>query len=136
MRFVRYVLLALLAVTSPSFAAPDEPIRIELNAAESVQSRCRLSFVIENKSNAAIESLKLDLAVFGRDAVIQRRLVAEMGPLRRAKTIVKAFELDGACGQIGSILVNGVTACVPGDAGACLDRLILASRLPDVRLYK
>ena len=136
MRFVRCALLALLAVTSPSFAAPDEPIRIELNAAESVQSRCRLSFVIENKSNAAIESLKLDLVVFGRDGVIQRRLVAEMGPLRRAKTIVKAFELDGGCGQIGSILVNGVTACSPGDVGACLDRLALASRLPDVRLYK
>src|ERR1700704_6677155 len=79
----RYLLLlALLTMTSPVWAGAGDPIRVELNAAESVQSRCRLSFVIENKSEAAIESLKLDLAVFGRDGVIQRRLVTELGPVR------------------------------------------------------
>src|SRR5258708_3546080 len=106
----RWLLLtALLTMTSPVWAAAGDPIRVELNAAESVQSRCRLSFVIENKSEAAIESLKLDLAVFGRDGVIQRRLVTELGPVRGAKTIVQAFELDTECGQVGSILVNDLT---------------------------
>ena len=136
MRRTLPILLAL-PLLLPLFAvAADNPIQVELNAAESAESRCRLSFVIANKDAAAIESLKLDLAVFGRDGVIQRRLATEMGPLRGGKTIVKTFAVEGECGQIGSILVNDVTACTPGDANACLDRLVLNSRLPNVRLYK
>ena len=130
------LLIALLATASPVWAGAPDPIGVELNAAESVQNRCRLSFLIENKSDTAIESLKLDLAVFGRDGVIQRRLVTELGPVRGVKTIVKAFELDTECGQIGSILVNDVTACAPMAPDACLDRLALSSRVPNVRLFK
>lgn len=130
------LLFVSLTMTSPVWADAGDPIRVELNAAEGAQSRCRLSFVIENKSEGAIESLKLDLAVFGRDGVIQRRLVTELGPVRAAKTIVKAFELDAECSQIGSILVNDVTACAPMAPDACLDRLALSSHVPNVRLFK
>jgi hypothetical protein len=132
-------LVAMFAVPAAAAAAPNEPadpIRVELNSAESVQGRCRMSFVIENKGEAAIDSLKLDFAVFGTNGVVQRRLVAELGPLRRAKTVVKAFEIEGDCASIGSLLVNDVTVCTPGDAGACLDRLALASRLTNVRFFK
>lgn len=137
----RAVLAFLAALAGPlaALAAPNEPadaIRVELNAAEGVQNRCRLSFVIENKGEAAIDSLKLDFAVFGTNGVVQRRLVAELGPLRRAKTVVKAFEIEADCASIGSLLVNDVTACAPGEAGACLDRLVLASRLSNVRFFK
>jgi hypothetical protein len=128
--------LALLGFIAAANAAPEKSVRIELNAAETIQNKCRLSFVIENKSDEAVESLKLDLVVFGKDGGIQRRLVTEMAPLRPTKTIVKAFDIDGDCAPIGSILVNDVTACAPGPAAACLDRLVLASRLPNVRLFK
>ena len=116
--------------------AADDGVDVELNAVEGLQNRCRMSFVIENKTPAAVESLKLDLAVFGKDGVIQRRMLTEMGPLRRAKTIVKAFEVDGECGQVGSVLVNDVTACAPGEPEACLDKLSLTSKVPNVRFYK
>ena len=36
----------------------------------------------------------------------------------------------------GAVLVNDVTACSPGDAGTCLDRLILSSRMMGVRFFK
>jgi hypothetical protein len=139
MKRVVLALAAILAVPAALLAASNEPadsIRVELNSLESVQGRCRMSFVIENKGEAAIDSLKLDFAVFGTNGVVQRRLVAELGPLRRAKTVVKAFEIEGDCASIGSLLVNDVTACAPGDAGACLDRLVLASRLSNVRFFK
>jgi hypothetical protein len=129
--------LILFVMTAPSaVAGAGDPIRLELNALETVQSRCRLSFVIENKSEGAIESLKLDLVVFNRDGIIERRLVTEMGPVRGVKTLVRAFEVDGECGRIGSILINDVTACAPGTPDACLDRLALSSRAPNIRLYK
>jgi hypothetical protein len=128
--------IALLAAPTLTIGAPADPIRIELNTETGIPDHCRLSFVIENKSEAGMSSLKLDLVVFDREGVIDRRLVAEMGPLRATKTIVKTFELKGNCTDIGSILVNGVTACAPGDADSCLDRLALASRVANVRLFK
>ena len=126
----------LLAALTTAHAAQDDSINVELNSVEAAQAKCRLAFVIDNKDEIALETLKLDLAVFNRDGVVQRRLVIEMGPVRRAKTMVRTFEIDGDCSQIGSILVNDVTACAPGEPGACLDRLTLTSRVSGIRLYK
>jgi hypothetical protein len=129
-------LLMLWPVHSSIGAAAENPIRIELNTMENVQNSCRLSFVIENKGETPIETLKLDLAMFGREGGIQRRLIIELAPVRASKTMVKAFDVEGDCGQIGSVLVNDVTACAPGDPGTCLDRLTLSSRSSAVRLFK
>jgi hypothetical protein len=129
------VLLVLLAA-APALAAAEQPIRIELNLAESAQGKCRLSFLIENKGEAAIESLKPDMAIFNREGIIKRRLVAEMGPVYRTKTIIKTFEIEEECGQIGSILINDLTACTPGDPAECLGRLVISSRVPGIVLFK
>jgi hypothetical protein len=117
-------------------AAPAEPIRVELNAMENADGRCRVSFVIENKGEAAVETLRLDLALFNRGGIVQRRVATDMGPVRAAKTIVKTFTLDGACEEIGSVLVNEVAACTPADPNVCLDRLAPSSRIEQVRFYK
>src|SRR3984893_2934861 len=128
--------IMLLLIASSARSAPNDPIRVELNLAESVQNKCRLSFLVENKSETPIERLTPDLAIFNREGIIQRRLVAEMGPVYRSKTIIKTFEIEGECGQIGSILVNDITACTPGDPGLCLDRLVLSSRVPNISLFR
>jgi len=129
-------LLTLGPAQSSIATAAENPIRIELNTMENVQNSCRLSFVIENKGETPIETLKLDLAVFGREGGIQRRWVVELGPVRGSKTMVRTFDVEGDCAQIGSVLVNDVTACAPGDPGTCLDRLTLSSRSSAVRLFK
>ena len=116
--------------------AASEQIRVELNAAESQDNRCRLTFVIQNTLARSIDSFKLDLVVFNTDGIVYRRLVTEMAPVRDAKTVVKTFAIDGACSEVGSILVNDVTACAPDEAATCLDMLGLSSRLKNVRLYK
>ena len=129
--------LAILPVLLPLCAfAANEKVRVELNSIEGADNRCRLNFVIENKSDVALESMKLDLVAFGTDGSILRRLLTEMGPVRSAKTMVRTFAVDAYCKQIGSILVNDVTACTPGEPGACLDGLALSSRLQALRLYK
>jgi hypothetical protein len=117
-------------------SAPAEPIRVELNAMENAEGRCRVSFVIENKGEAVVDTLRLDLVLFSRGGIVQRRIATDMGPVRAVKTIVKIFTLDGPCDEIGSILVNEVAACAPADANACLDRLALSSRIEKVRFYK
>lgn len=128
-----FVLLSMDVAT----AAADSSIHVELNAAESVPpNNCRLSFVVENSGDSAIDTLKLDLAVFDREGAIQRRMIVEIGPIRATKTIVRTFNVETDCGHIGSILLNDVTACAPGEPGACLDRLTLTSRTSTIRFYK
>jgi hypothetical protein len=135
---MRYATVFAFAVLTTGIvaAAPAEPIRVELNAMENTQGRCRVSFVIENKAEAAVDALQLDLVLFNRGGVVQRRVATDLGPIRPAKTIVKTFNLDGACDEIGSVLVNEVAACAPADPNACLDRLTLSSRVEQVRFYK
>src|SRR6185369_5205019 len=87
MRGVRYVIVSLLLCgLIPTVVQAEELSRLELNAAETANNRCLLTFVIENKTSKAIESLKLDLALFNTEGIIQRRMITEMGPIRGART--------------------------------------------------
>ena len=136
---MRGVLRALVVVSAlmPFLAlAAEQKILVELNSVENADNRCRLNFVIENKSSVGLESMKLDLVAFGTDGGILRRLITEMGPVRAAKTMVRTFVVDAECGQMGAILVNDVVACTPGEPGACLDGLALSSRLKALRFYR
>jgi hypothetical protein len=132
------VALALLAsrpaLAAPA-AAPEHSLRVELNSLQAADKSCNMTFVIENKT-AALESLKLDLVLFNTEQIVHRRVVIEMGPVRAGRTIVKSFPIDTQCAQIGAVLVNDITACVPGEPNACLDGLDLSSRVKNVRLYK
>jgi hypothetical protein len=116
--------------------AATENVHIELNSAETVDNRCRLTFVIQNTLARAIDSFNLDLVLFNPEGIVSRRLITEMAPIRDAKTVVKTFAVDGDCAQVGSILVNDVTACAPDEPATCLDMLGLSSRMKGVRLYK
>jgi len=127
--------LAMLAATLPTLA-DEAMIRVELNAADGTAGKCRLSFVIENALSTPVEVLKLDLAIFGRDGAIQRRLLTEMGPVRAQKTVVRSFEIERDCAEFSSILVNDIASCLPAAIGDCLDKLSLSSRVEGVRLFK
>jgi len=129
------VLVACL-ILAPVPTRAEDMARLELNTVENANNRCSLTFVIENKTDRGIDSLKLDLALFNLESVIQRRMVTEMGPVRAKRTNVRTFATDGECGQIGAILVNDVTACAPLEPTACLDGLALSSRVKTIKLYK
>ena len=116
-------------------AAAENEVRVELNTFESTDTHCRLTFVIENKA-ANFESLKLDLVVFNTESIVYRRIITEMGPVRAGRTMVRIFQVEGKCQQLGAVLVNDVAACTPGTPAACLDGLTLSSRIPNVKLYK
>src|SRR6476661_3446964 len=133
---MRGVWVAALCVLGSAVAHAQDIARLELNAAENVDNRCRLTFLIENKTAAAIDSIKLDLALFNTEGVIQRRMVTEMGPVRAKRTNVRTFPTEVDCLKLGSILVNDVTTCAPEEPSACMDGLDLSSRVTTIRLYK
>ena len=134
---MRRALLSMLFVAASWGAhAVAEPVRIELNALETTDTGCRVSFLIENKNPRALEALRAELAVFNRSGVVQRRMLVDLGPLRQAKTIVKSFVTEQRCDDIGSMLVNDVSVCTPIERDTCLDALELTSRVEAVRFYK
>jgi hypothetical protein len=127
--------IALSMLACVAATAAEHNIRVELNTLEGTETQCRMTFVVENKS-ATLDSLKLDLVVFNTESIVYRRILTEMGPVRAGRTIVKTFAIETKCAQVGAVLVNDISACVPGEAHACLDGLTLSSRVKDVRLYK
>jgi len=129
-------LLSLGALFSLAARAAEPNLRLELNALETAENRCRMTFVIENKHPNAVETFKIDLALFNPEGTVYRRMVIDIAPMRPAKTIVKTFATDGDCGQLSSLLVNEVSACTPGDPATCIDDLALSSRVKAVKLYK
>src|SRR5687767_13590498 len=128
---VALVALALGLVTLLPAAAQEHTIRVELNTFETADTHCRLTFVIENKA-ANLETLRLDLVVFNTESIVYRRIITEMGPVRAGRTMVRIFQVEGKCGQVGAVLVNDVTECRPGTPVACLDAMTLSSRIPNV----
>ena len=112
------VLLLGVLISVAAKAEEEEQARLELNATEAADNRCRMTFLIENKSTRAIDSLKLDLALFNPEGVIQRRMIVEMGPVRGKRTNVRTFSSDGECSQLlHTRRVFKLDACLPAVFG-------------------
>ena len=94
--------------------------------------------VVNNSSETAYQSFKIDLVLFQTDGVIGKRFSIDLAPLKPKKKSVKLFEIDGIqCDKIGSLLINDVMEC-KADAGPvpnCLDSL-KTSTLTNVQLSK
>lgn len=123
--------------SAPTATAVSAPA-IELNKLEPVEKGCRAYVVVNNTSDKAYQSYKIDLVLFQTDGVIGKRFSIDLAPLKPQKKTVKLFEVDGmACDKIGSLLVNDVMDCKT-DAGPvdnCLQTLTTSS-LGKVQLSK
>jgi hypothetical protein len=137
--FLPMLLLAAgLAQAQTPDPAPDQPakVSVELNRLEARNEGCRVWMRVANPG-AAVDPLRLDLVIFGKDSVVNRRLALDLGPLPAEKTMVRIFDLAGTpCDGVGTILLNDVLACGPDAAPACLARLAVSSRAQGVALEK
>lgn len=126
-------------VTAWSSASADPRfVALELNKLEPQEKGCRAYLVVNNHTDAAFQSVKLDLVMFQSDGVIGRRFALELAPLRPKKRTVKLFDLDGvACERVGNFLLNDVIDCQAdsGPIADCLARLEV-SALGPVQLSK
>jgi hypothetical protein len=132
-RIVLGVICAALSMAAPASAASG--VSIELNRLEAKDATCRVSIVVANPGDKALDSLKLDLVFFDKEGVISRRLAVEAGPVRAAKTSVKLFEAtDTPCDGVSRVLLNDVTAC--GGEQDCLALVSTSSRVKGVEFAK
>lgn len=119
--------------TGPSVAQdPAAPvIGVELNKLETAGADCRATMVVSNGRAEALDSLKLDLVFFDGEGIVAKRLVTELGPLSRSKTVVKTFPVAGlACGSLSRVLINEAVTCTgpSGPVADCVDALAPSSR--------
>jgi hypothetical protein len=112
-------------------AAPGQASTLELNKLEPRDRGCRAYFVI-GTANQSFQTFKVDLILFRKDGIVDRRVAVDLGPLRAGKTTVKTFDLDAAsCDQIGTLLLNDVLDCKSdpaAPAGDCLADFTLSTR--------
>jgi hypothetical protein len=119
-------------------AAEPAPLTLELNKLEPNGAGCRIYMLIENRSEIAYQSFKLDLVLFQPNGIIGKRVALELAPAPADKRSLKVFDVEkNACESIGSVLINEVMACstAAGPAENCLARLTLKS-LASVQLMK
>jgi hypothetical protein len=130
----------LLAGLSPLAAQDTSPLRIELNRLEAREGACRVWLVLNNGGSEAVDPFRLDLVIFGKDAVVSRRLAVDAGPLPAGRTVVRLFDLTGqGCDTVGSVLLNDILLCGSQEAearAACVARVALASRVSGVAFQK
>jgi hypothetical protein len=105
---------------------------IELNAVQSVEAGCSLSFLVINGLPEAIDSLVLEAVLFDAGGQVERLTLFDFGALPATRPRVRQFVLPGAtCAAVGAVLINGTESCVAesGAALGCGDALDLRSRV-------
>ena len=123
--------IAAMSVSGSSARAADAPaLGVELNKLETYDKGCRAYVLINNASESAFQSVKLDLVLFQPDGIIARRFAVDLAPLKGNKKTVKLFDMEGiACDKIASVLVNDVMDCKidSGPVADCLTKMTLSS---------
>jgi hypothetical protein len=117
--------LLLLGLASAAFAQ-EKPLAIELNKTVEAGAGCRLTFVAQNGTDAALEKASYEIAVFDANKQVAKLLIFEFGRLTKGKTKVVEFEFpELGCKAISRILVNTSPECVAGGQPSlvCLDNL-------------
>lgn len=129
----RAALLGALLTPLATFAETslDGQLSIELNATQAVESSCKLSFLVVNGHDAAVDKAVYEAVLFDTEGQVNRLMLFDFGKLPAKRPRVRQFVVPQlACDGLGQVLVNGVTQCT-GDSlpeGACLDKLKLGTR--------
>lgn len=131
-----FLIFAAVPVAHAQSGAQD--VTLELNKLEPQANACRAYLVLQNGTESAFSSLRLDLVAFDTDGIVAKRLAVEAAPLPPSKTSLKLFDMsDLSCDGIGHFLLNSVLACADqsGERTDCLD-LVGVSAKPGLRLIK
>ena len=128
-------ILTLGVLSSPTFAqetATAHGISIELNAAQTVDTSCTLTFLIANGLDVQVDKAVYETVLFAKNGQVNRLTLFDFGELPPSRPRVRQFAVPGiTCDQLGRILFNGANTCDgTGLAnGICITDLALSSRI-------
>lgn len=116
-------------------AARQPSLLLDLNALQSSNGGCRLTFVVSNGLPTPIDRAAFEMALFDKEGVVDRLTVLDFRDMPRGKTKVSRFDLSGVkCADISRVLVNQATECqgTNVEANACMTGLRTETRTPIV----
>ncbi|MBN8997219.1 MAG: hypothetical protein J0H63_08595 [Rhizobiales bacterium] len=124
---------AWLALSPAALAAEAGRIGLELNDLQPAdKGGCRAVFVLKNDIGKALDKMTLRVVAFDAKGKASLFLSLDVGALPVGKTRVLRFDLGDklACGDVGRMVLDDVTACEGGDLDppACLAAIALSSR--------
>ncbi len=125
------ILTLLVTSTAAPAAAEDSVVRVELNTAETTDTACRLSFLVENTHANDIAQVVYETVLFDADGTVNQLTLFDFGTLPANRPRVRQFEVpDLACDGLSRILINGASTCDAGALGAdiCSTTLKLINR--------
>ena len=127
-------LLGLAMLLSPTVAqeTATAAFALELNALQSTEAGCRVSFLATNQLGGQLDRAAVELALFDTAGAIDRIVTLDFKNLSSGKTKVLQFQLTGLqCDGLSRVLVNDISAC-EGEItppSICLDVLKTSTRL-------
>lgn len=131
-RFIAACLIAVLwAGAATAQTRQGAHLSIELNAVETVEDACRISFLIQNGHDFDIDQAVFEAVLFNADGRVDRLTLFDFGALPAARPRVRQFVVPGLeCAALGRLLINGVETCSGADVegAACTKDLELRSR--------
>lgn len=110
---------------------PQGHVAIELNAADTDNGACRLTFIVQNGHPAPIAQAVYEMVLFSADGRVARLTLFDFGTLPVGRPRVRQFDVpELPCDMVGQVLVNGAGTCDGPDLpdGACDAGLRLNSR--------
>ena len=127
------VLLAQGAVAETEAKTAPAPagLQVELNAAETTDANCKLTFLITNTLDTPLEKAVYETVLFDQNGTVDRLTLFDFGTLPVGRPRVRQFVVpQTTCENLGRILFNGAQTCAGEgvDAGTCESDLGLTSR--------
>lgn len=104
-------------------------LSVELNAAETTNGACKLSFLMTNGFGATAEKVIYEAVLFDANGQVDRLTLFDFGRLPPARPRVRQFVLpDITCEGLSRILFNGANTCEGLEEGQCETGLLPSTR--------
>ncbi len=106
-------------------------ISVELNAVQSAEDSCTLTFFVINGLDKPIEKAVYETVLFDTNGQVNRLTLFDFGALPVARPRVRQFALPQVkCEQLGRVLFNGANTC---EGEGLQDGVCSANILPSTR---
>ncbi len=106
---------ALAAVAMPSAAQETDlagKVAIELNAAQTDDTSCTLTFMIINGLGTQLDKAVYETVLFDKSGQVNRLMLLDFGTLPQGRPRVRQFAVPQlTCDQLGRVLFNGASTC-------------------------
>jgi hypothetical protein len=106
-------------------------ISVELNAVETTDTACILTFMIINGLEVTIDRVVYETVLFDTGGQVNRLTLFDFGMLPPVRPRVRQFAVPNlSCDRLGRILFNGANACEGAglDDGVCDSGLMPSTR--------